>query len=336
RGVIESAKGVIAQAIPEKLDLTSPSFDSSNPFRIADFGCSTGPNTFIAMQNIVDAVTLKYQQSKPDDNPGAPEFHVFFNDHVDNDFNILFKTLPPSRPYFAAGVPGSFYIRLFPAASLHIAHSSYALHWLSKVPPEIVDKNSPAWNKGKIYCAGNDEEVTKAYFAQFQVDMEAFLDARYRELVGGGLVVIQMPCVPNGGVLPSQTGAGMIHELLGDSFFDMVNMGIIPEEKVNSFNLPQYLPSIEELEKVIETNNRFTIEKIGTLSHPTNAAPFDVKRSAAQVRAIMESIMEEHFGSQHMDQLFGLFAEKLEESRLVFDKEIRKDVDLFVLLKRKN
>ena len=36
-------------------------------------------------------------------------------------------------PYFVAGVPGSFYGRLFPRNSLHFAHSSYCLMWLSQV-----------------------------------------------------------------------------------------------------------------------------------------------------------------------------------------------------------
>lgn len=130
RGVIDAAKLVILEAVTEKLDLTNPIFDSScNSFRIADFGCSTGPNTFLAVQNIVEAVEQKYQKSALE----APEFQVFFNDHVDNDFNILFRTLPPARKYFAAGVPGSFYSRVFPKASLHFVHCSYALHWLSKV-----------------------------------------------------------------------------------------------------------------------------------------------------------------------------------------------------------
>ncbi|KAM7497726.1 hypothetical protein LguiA_022140 [Lonicera macranthoides] len=113
KGIIEAAKVVIIEAVTEKLGLNNPSFDSScNSFRIADFGCSTGPNTFFAVQNIVEAVEQKYEKSARK----TPEFQVFFNDHVNNDFNILFRTLPPARKYFAVGVPGSFYSRMFPKA----------------------------------------------------------------------------------------------------------------------------------------------------------------------------------------------------------------------------
>ncbi|KAG5552097.1 hypothetical protein RHGRI_010252 [Rhododendron griersonianum] len=200
RGVIDGAKGMIFQTIPENIDIHSPPFNPSNAFRIADFGCSTGPNTFVAMQNIIDAVMLKNQSTdQTDPTSTTPEFQVFFNDYIDNDFNTLFKTLPPNRLYFAAGVPGSFHNQLFPRASLHIAHCSYALHWLSRIPPGVTDRGSPAWNKDKIYCAGNKKEVTEAYFGQFQADMDAFLEARAQELVEGGLVVIQIPGVPDCG-----------------------------------------------------------------------------------------------------------------------------------------
>ncbi|KAI8558669.1 hypothetical protein RHMOL_Rhmol04G0114700 [Rhododendron molle] len=198
RGVIDGAKGMIFQTIPENIDIHSPPSNPSNAFWIADFGSSTGPNTFVAMQNIIDAVMLKNQSTdQTDPTSTTPEFQVFFNDYIDNDFNTLFKTLPPNRLYFAAGVPGSFHNQLFPRASLHIAHCSYALHWLSRIPPGVTDRGSPAWNKDKIYCAGNKKEVTEAYFGQFQEDMDAFLEARAQELVEGGLVVIQIPGVPD-------------------------------------------------------------------------------------------------------------------------------------------
>ncbi|MBA0779036.1 hypothetical protein Gotri_003319, partial [Gossypium trilobum] len=38
---------------------------------------------------------------------------------------------------FIAGVASSFYQRLFPSNSIHFVHSSYCLHWLSKVDKYI-------------------------------------------------------------------------------------------------------------------------------------------------------------------------------------------------------
>ncbi|KAL9293835.1 putative SAM dependent carboxyl methyltransferase [Arabidopsis thaliana] len=59
---------------------------------------------------IIDAVEHKYQQ---ENNLEEIEFQVFFNDSSNNDFNTLFKTLPPARKYFATGVPASFFGRVF-------------------------------------------------------------------------------------------------------------------------------------------------------------------------------------------------------------------------------
>lgn len=336
RGVIDGAKGMIFQTIPENIDIHSPPFNPSNAFRIANFGCSTGPNTFVAMQNIIDAVMLKNQSTEQTGPKSTtPEFQVFFNDHVDNDFNTLFKTLPPNRLYFAAGVPGSFHNQLFPRASLHIAHCSYALHWLSRIPPGVTDRGSPAWNKDKIYCAGNKKEVTEAYFGQFQADMDAFLEARAQELVEGGLVVIQIPGVPDRKVLPSDTIPGLDNELLGESLDDMIKMGVISQEQRDSFNVPAYHPSINEMETVVEMNKRFTIAKICTLLHPWITKFVNVEKLITDMRAVMENLLRDHFGSENMDLLFHLFAQKLQKNRLLYESTPRKDVPLFVLLKRK-
>ena len=112
---MDAANELMNEGIKEKLDFKSPCSDSSNicTFRIADFGCSVGPNTFFAVEKIMEAVEQKYQACQFQNFPPL-EFQVFFNDVTANDFNTLFKTLPSYRKYLAAGVPGTFYGRLFP------------------------------------------------------------------------------------------------------------------------------------------------------------------------------------------------------------------------------
>lgn len=147
------------------------------------------------MQNIVDSVEDKYKSQGL--GHLLPDFQVFFNDHISNDFNQLFSSLPPERRYYATGLPGSFYNRLFPSSSLHFVHSSHAVQWLSRVPKEVVDKSSPAWNKGRINYSNSQDEVIKAYEAQYLKDMERFLNARAQEIVHGGLMVLTLPACPN-------------------------------------------------------------------------------------------------------------------------------------------
>ncbi|XP_060671009.1 loganic acid O-methyltransferase-like [Ziziphus jujuba] len=137
RKAIEAAEELINKAIAEKLEINN--FSSLKTFQLADLGCSVGPNTFLAVQNVIDAVELKYQSQRRLDSQQFLEFQVFLNDHISNDFNQLFTSLPPERRYFAMGVPGSFHGRLFPKASIHFFHSSYAVHWLSRVPKDVED-----------------------------------------------------------------------------------------------------------------------------------------------------------------------------------------------------
>ncbi|CAN1819277.1 Putative ribonuclease H protein At1g65750 [Linum perenne] len=104
---------------------------------IANLGCSSGPNTFGIMSNIL--VVIKFQRGtmgRP-----IPELSVFLNDHPSNDFNNVLGSLLPQfqkvlmeednkidqMGCFVSATPGSFYGRLFPRNSLHFVHSSSAL-----------------------------------------------------------------------------------------------------------------------------------------------------------------------------------------------------------------
>jgi hypothetical protein len=213
---IEAAKSLIQNAIATKFDTNTNSPYSRKQICIADLGCSTGPNTFIAIQCIIEAIEHQYNSK----GLTIPDFQVFFNDHISNDFNTLFKNLPSNRNYFASGVPGSFYGRLFPKESINVFHSSASLNWISKVPKEITDRSSAAWNKGRIHYTNAPKEVVDAYANQYQKDMEIFLHARAEELVGNGLMALQIPAA-NDVTSHSDFYCGKNFELLGTCLVDM-------------------------------------------------------------------------------------------------------------------
>ncbi|WJZ80583.1 hypothetical protein VitviT2T_000490 [Vitis vinifera] len=330
REATDACRTMIEEAIAQKLDVKC---FSSNPFRLADLGCSVGPNTFISMQHIVEAVERKYLEQGLKSQ--IPEFQVFFNDHVANDFNTLFASLPTERRYFACGVPGSFHGRLFPESSIHFMFSSHAIHWLSKVPEELLDKNSPAWNRGRIHYTSAPDEVSHAYAAQFDHDMEIFLSARAKELVVGGIIVLTMAALPNG-IPASRIPSGVMFDLLGASLMDMTKAGLINEAQVDSFNLPVYAPSQEQMTDLVKRNGCFTIERMELVYRASKlVAPITGKECGMHLRAGMEGMIAKHFGSGIIDELFDTFSKKSVEFSHQLESSTREGAQLFAALRRK-
>ncbi|KAF9588155.1 hypothetical protein IFM89_007844 [Coptis chinensis] len=315
-------KDSINEVIAESLEIES--FSASNSFTIADLGCSTGPNTFDAVQNILEAVELKFQKFQSRD-ISVPEFKVYFNDHVDNDFNTLFKSIPLNKSYFVAGVPGSFFGRLFPKASVHFVHSSYSLHWLSMVPTQLLDKSSSAWNKGRISYTNATKEVLEAYSAQFTKDMGSFLNTRAVEVVPGGLMALILLASEDENLPPKPTIT--VEVLVESCLMDMVKMGILSEAEVDSFNIPIYRTSRKEMELLIQKNQYFGIEKIEIMEFSLPVSEV----FSNSIRCILEGVITKHFGSDVMDELFNRFTKKFEMAR---NSGFKAD-DMLVVLKRK-
>ncbi|XP_037497212.1 LOW QUALITY PROTEIN: loganic acid O-methyltransferase [Jatropha curcas] len=234
REVIDNARSLIDEAIARNLNINDLIFGPSMKYKCQSQGLASP----------------------------IPEFQVFFNDHVLNDFNTLFRSLPPKRGYFAAGVPGSFLGRLFSRSSLHLMHTSTSLHWLSQsqMPEEILNNHSPVWNKGRIFYTNASDEVCKAYATQFEKDMEIFLDARAKELVVGGIILIMVPTIHDG-ISHSCEYFNVSFDILGSSLMDMAREGLVREVQVESFNLPFYIPSAKEVTELVKRNSCFIIER---------------------------------------------------------------------------
>ncbi|XP_057842376.2 probable methyltransferase TCM_000168 [Cryptomeria japonica] len=256
-------------------------------FCIADLGCSAGPNTLFIAESISKVIQDKCMvMGSP-----VPELQVFFSDLPSNDFNLLFQSLPPPPKgdkeeeededsnekngcriktrcnYFVAGVAGSFYNRLFPKNSLHFVHSSFSLHWLSQVPPEIEDKKLKSWNGGRVHISKEGPvEIGEAYLGQFKKDVHNFLRARSDEVVRGGCMFICIGGRPDACDDPRDQGPSRFtRDTLNATLNDMVIQGMIKEEERDSFNLPIYSPSPKELRAQVEKEGSFIVKKIESL-----------------------------------------------------------------------
>lgn len=298
------------------------------PFVVVDLGCSCGANTIHVVDVIVNHVAKRFEALGFE----PPEFSAFFSDLPSNDFNTLFQLLPPYRPhyyeggnmsmeeclaadkhrsYFAAGVPGSFYRRLFPVRSIDVFHSAFSLHWLSQVPESVLDKRSEAHNKGRVFIHGANESTTNAYKKQFQADLAGFLRARAFEMKNGGSMFLV--CLGRTSLDPTdQGGAGLLFGThFQDAWDDLVLEGLISSDKRDSFNIPVYAPSLQDFREVVEANGSFAINKLEVfrggsplvVSRPDDAT--EVGRALANsCRSVCGVLVEAHIGERLGDELF--------------------------------
>ncbi|RWR73899.1 jasmonate O-methyltransferase isoform X2 [Cinnamomum micranthum f. kanehirae] len=195
----------------------------SHSISIADLGCSSGPNTLMFVWEIIEAIQKEMIFNTIF--KSLPEFHMKLMNVKGIDYGEC----------FIAGVPGTFYGRLFPSKSLDFVHSSSSLHWLSR--------------------------------------------------------------------------------------------GLLEKEKVDSFNAPFYSPSPEELESVIQGEGSFVLNRLQLYEvdwYPTdsdNIIQTEITDTAEKqnsmggnyvaktIRAVVESMLQSHFGEGIMDDLFRRFGD---------------------------
>nr|GMD14789.1 salicylate carboxymethyltransferase-like [Ipomoea batatas] len=334
RNVIHMTKPITEQAMRSLYS----SLDNPKTISIADLGCSSGPNTFLAISNLVKAVDDHRKKLR---RPHSPEFQIYLNDLPTNDFNTIFQSLPKHeedlrreigegcRLCFFNGVPGSFYGRLFPINSLHFVHSSNSLNWLSQVPKGIKE------NKGNIICVAtaSPPNVIKAYYDQFESDFSTFIKCRSKELVNGGRMVLTMQGIK------SENPTFYIWELLALSINDLVLEGLVEEDKLNSFNFPLYLPTLAEIKFLVEKDGSFTIDRleasqihwtgIGIDDNDDNTTISDEDINGAGnnvamfIRAGLEPVLVSHFGEGIIDELFHRYSKKIAHSMSTYQEKAK-------------
>ncbi|KAG6499780.1 hypothetical protein ZIOFF_039572 [Zingiber officinale] len=300
---------------------------------VVDLGCSSGSNTFVVVSqvlNIIVELRRMMGMKKP------LEVQFFLNDLPGNDFNYVFQSLDEFKkkveeetkrellvPYYVVGVPGSFYGRLFPCASVHFFHSSYCLMWLSQVPEELENQQGVSLNKGNIYWTETSPlQVEKAYREQYKKDFSTFLRLRHTELnTGGGMLLTFLGRRKR---TPGHGDLCHLWRLLAEALNSMVLEEIIPEEKVNTFHLPIYGPSLEEVMSIIHQEGLFDLD--GVEIFESSWDPFDdseddsldlsnytksAKNVADCIRAVVQPLIVHQFGEAILDDLFTLYAQNV-------------------------
>ncbi|KDP23998.1 hypothetical protein JCGZ_25386 [Jatropha curcas] len=181
---------------------------------------------------------------------------------------------------------------------------------------ELSNKLNPLINKGKIFISKTSPpEVINAYKAQFQRDFSSFLEARSREVVPGGRMVLMFK--GRRLVDPAADESCLLWDYLGQAFQDLVSKGLIEEEKLDTYNTPYYEPYTEDIKAEIEKEGSFALDRLVTLILPWDGCNGGIKCDRAKtaknmgkaIRAVNESMIRNHFGANIMDILFEKFTE---------------------------
>ncbi|XP_054786730.1 probable jasmonic acid carboxyl methyltransferase 2 isoform X2 [Prosopis cineraria] len=85
RKVIMKVKPILRESVNKMLCNDVPTC-----LKVADLGCSSGPNALLVASNIIDIVDETSRRLKV----GTPTFQFFLNDLFGNDFNSVFQSLP--------------------------------------------------------------------------------------------------------------------------------------------------------------------------------------------------------------------------------------------------
>jgi hypothetical protein len=215
------------------------------PIIVADYGSSQGHNSLAPMRMAIAALRRRTDPTRA--------ISVVHTDLPDNDFAALFRTLaedPESYQrgdpmVFASAIGRSFYEQLLPAASVSLGWSSWAIHWLSRVPAQIPDH---------IQVAFSQDGAARAAFArQAAEDWQTFLACRGREIrPGGRLVLLNMALDEAGGF-----GYGPVVQAIYDALLVLVEEGFIAREEVRRMAIPTVGRSLEQLRAPFKEGGHF-------------------------------------------------------------------------------
>lgn len=188
---------------------------------------------------------------------------LLFSDRPENDFATLSETITTweekldkekfPQLLFPSMIPRSFYQAVIPPQSAHLGFSLAALHHLDHVP-------NP----------GNDQlDENKLLQRQAHTDLSKFLQLRSQEIVSGGSLVLSFV---------SQASAGYENyhgpvDACRNAMIQMVQQGKIPVSVAESFRVPTYNRTLDDVKKVLNENTEtWAVHSLfeDDITHPAN------------------------------------------------------------------
>jgi hypothetical protein len=211
---------------------------------IADYGASAGHNSLLPIGAAIAIVRARAEAGRA--------VCVFHADVAENDYAALYDALETDPQSYLRDDPATFasssgrsvYQQVVPTNIVTLGWSSWAVHWLHRVPAVIPDHV-------QIGCS-SDAQAKAVYARQAADDWLAFLTARSRELVPGGrLVVLTMACDDG------EPGYQPVLDALHDELTVMVDDGMLTRGEVRNMVIPSVGRTEIELTAPFAPTNRF-------------------------------------------------------------------------------
>ncbi|KAF2910357.1 hypothetical protein DAI22_11g094600 [Oryza sativa Japonica Group] len=193
---------------------------------------------------------------------------------------------------------------------------SYAKNSRIQVPEQL----DGSMNEGNIHIgATTPPSVAKLYQNQFEKDFSRFLQMRCMEIVPGGRMVLTVAGRKSKDVF-NAGGTTTIFDLLSQGLRILVAEGRVAKEKLDSFNIPVYCPSADELTQLVQQCELLDISDIQLFemdenrmhdseqAEGTTAAHTAGQSMSATLRVATESLVASHFGEDILEEIFTVFA----------------------------
>ena len=207
--------------------------DSSEPFRIADYGAADGGTSIDLHRATISALRARSPHRA---------VCITYTDLPRNDYSALFTTAHGGRPgvtsyldehdgIFVYAAATSFFEPIFPTGTVDFGFSATAMHWLSALPCPVSDH---------IHMAGAHGQELEALRARALADWQDILFARASELKPGGRLLTVNLALADDGRHMGNTGGANMFDVMNRLWRALVDDGTITTAEYRRTTIPQF------------------------------------------------------------------------------------------------